>query len=92
MVVGSQSVRTTESRDVRVYNAGRKIKGAQAPRNGDSDRLALKPQVHAADIQDHDGTGLAAASLTPKLTFRAAGRRACRLPGLTHGDGQLYPG
>ena len=65
MVVGSQSVRTTESRDVRGYDAGRKIKGRKRHAMVDSDRLALKPQVHAADIQDHDGTGLAAASLTP---------------------------
>ena len=81
-----------ESGDVRVYNPGRKIKGRKRHAMVNSDRLAPKLQVHAADIQDHDGAGLAAASLTSKLTFRAAGRRACRLPGLTHGDGQLYLG
>ena len=92
MVVGSQSVTTTESRDVRGYDAGRKIKGRKRHAMIDSNGRALKPQVHAADLQYHDGAGLAAASFTPKLTFRAAGRRTCRLPGPTHGDGQLYPG
>ena len=87
VVMDSQSVRMTESRDVRDCDAGRKIKGRKRHAIVESDGQAHKMQAHAADIQYHDGAGLAAASLTHKLAFRAAGRPGCRLPRPTHGDG-----
>ena len=61
----SQSVRTTETRDARGYDAGRKIKDPKRHAMVDNDGRTLKMQLHAADVQYHDGAGLAAASLTP---------------------------
>ena len=54
-MIGSQSVRMSESGGVRGYDGGKKIKGRKRHALVDTDGRALKLQVHAADIQERDG-------------------------------------
>jgi len=65
----SQSVRMTQTRDVRDCDAGRKIKGRKRHAIVESDGQALKMQAHAADIQYRDGAGLAAAASRTSWLF-----------------------
>lgn len=53
----SRSVRTTESRSMRGYDASKKTKGRKRHAILDTDGLTLKLEAHAADIQDRDGVG-----------------------------------
>jgi putative transposase len=57
-VIDSQSVKTTETRGVRGYDAGKKIKGRKRHILVDVMGLLLMVIVHAADIQDRDGAKL----------------------------------
>lgn len=57
-VIDSQSVKTTETRGVRGYDAGKKIKGRKRHILVDVMGLLLMVVVHAADIQDRDGAKL----------------------------------
>ena len=51
----SQSVQTTETRELRGYDAAEKVKGRKRHLVVDTLGLPLKVVVHAADIQDRDG-------------------------------------
>ncbi|HEX6013241.1 MAG TPA: IS5 family transposase [Geminicoccaceae bacterium] len=54
-VVDSQSVKTTEKRGLRGYDAAKKVKGRKRQVAVDTSGLLLAIVVHAADIQDADG-------------------------------------
>lgn len=54
-VIGSQSVKTTESCGVRGFDAGKKIRGRKRHTIVDTLGLLVGVVVHAADIQDRDG-------------------------------------
>lgn len=57
-VIDSQSVKTTETRGVRGYDAGKKIKGRKRHLVVDTLGLLLAIVVHEASIQDRDGAKL----------------------------------
>ena len=57
-VLDSQSIKTTETPGIRGYDAGKKIKGRKRHILVDTTGLLLKVIVHAANIQDRDGTKL----------------------------------
>jgi putative transposase len=57
-IIDSQSVKTTETRGVRGYDAGKKIKGRKRHILVDTMGFSLMVIVHAADIQDRDGAKL----------------------------------
>jgi putative transposase len=63
-VIDSQSVKTTETRGVRGYDAGKKIKGRKRHILVDVMGLLLMVVVHAADIQDRDGAKLVLGKVT----------------------------
>ena len=54
-IIDIQSVKTTESRGPRVYDAAKKVKGRKRHRVLDTLGLPLKVVVHTAAIQDRDG-------------------------------------
>ena len=54
-VIGSQSVKTTESGGIRGLDAGKKVKGRKGHIVVDTLGLLVGVVVHAADIQDRDG-------------------------------------
>src|SRR5918995_1671200 len=56
-VVGTQSVKTTESGGPRGWDAAKRLKGRKRHVAVDTDGLLLGILVHAADIQDADGFG-----------------------------------
>ena len=69
-ILDSQSVKTTSVKGVRGYDAGKKIKGRKRHILVDTIGLLLVVVVHAADIQDRDGTKLVlkqAKDLFPRL-------------------------
>ena len=57
-IVDSQSVKTTETKGVRGYDAGKKVKGRKRHILVDTMGLLLIALVHAANIQDRDGAKL----------------------------------
>ena len=57
-ILDSQSVKTTEQRGVRGYDAGKKVKGRKRHILVDTMGLLLMVVVHAASIQDRDGAKL----------------------------------
>lgn len=69
-ILDSQSVKTTSTKGVRGYDAGKKIKGRKRHILVDTIGLLLMIVVHTADIQDRDGAKLVlekAKSLFPRL-------------------------
>ena len=54
-IIDSQSVKTTETRGLRGYDAGKKGQGRKRHLVVDTLGLPLKVAVHAADVQDRDG-------------------------------------
>jgi putative transposase len=69
-ILESQSVKTSEQRSVRGYDAGKKIKGRKRHILVDTMGLLLIVVVHAATIQDRDGA---------KLVLEQAQQRFARL-------------
>jgi putative transposase len=57
-IIDSQSVKTTETPEVRGYDAGKKVKGRKRHILVDTTGLLLMVVVHAANIQDRDGAKL----------------------------------
>lgn len=57
-ILDSQSVKTTETKGIRGYDAGKKVKGRKRHILVDTMGLLLIVLVHAADIQDRDGAKL----------------------------------
>ncbi len=57
-ILDSQSVKTTETRGIRGYDAGKKVKGRKRHILVDTMGLLLIVLVHAANIQDRDGAKL----------------------------------
>lgn len=69
-ILDSQSVKTTSTKGVRGYDAGKKVKGRKRHILVDTIGLLLMIVVHTADIQDRDGAKLVlekAKSLFPRL-------------------------
>jgi len=69
-ILDSQSVKTTSTKGVRGYDAGKKVKGRKRHILVDTIGLVLMIVVHTADIQDRDGAKLVlekAKSLFPRL-------------------------
>ncbi|HZI18533.1 MAG TPA: IS5 family transposase [Pyrinomonadaceae bacterium] len=56
-IVDTQSVKTTEKRGPRGYDAAKRVKGRKRHVAVDTSGLLLGVLVHAADIQDADGAG-----------------------------------
>lgn len=54
-ILDSQSVKTTEVRGVRGYDAGKKVSGRKRHILVDTDGLLLTVVVHEANVQDRDG-------------------------------------
>jgi putative transposase len=57
-IIDSQSVKTTETKGIRGYDAGKKIKGRKRHLIVDTIGMVLMVVVHSADIQDRDGAKL----------------------------------
>ena len=57
-IIDSQSVKTTETKGIRGYDAGKKVKGRKRHILVDTMGLLLIVLVHAANIQDRDGAKL----------------------------------
>ena len=69
-IIDSQSVKTTE-KGVRGYDGGKKANGRKRHLVVDTLGLALRVQVHAADLADREGAPLVLdglAALHPRLT------------------------
>ena len=62
-MIDSQSVKTTESRGIRGFDAGKKVKGRKRHIITDTGGLLVGAMVHAADIQDRDGAPALLASI-----------------------------
>ncbi len=62
-IIDSRSVKTTEKRGPRGYDAGKKVKGRKRHIVVDTIGLLLAVVVHAADIQDRDGAKLVLSKL-----------------------------
>jgi putative transposase len=88
-VIDSQSVKTTESGEIRGFDAGKKFKGRKRYIVVDTISLMVCLVVHAADIQGRDGTPLilksilkvgpgCAMSLSMVATRAEAGGRAAK--------------
>lgn len=70
-VIDGQSIKTTESGGIRVYDAGKKNRGRKRHAMVDTDGRELKLQTHAADIQDRDGAGPLLRASRPSWSFVA---------------------
>lgn len=66
-VIDSQSVKTTQHRGVRGYDAGKKVNGRKRHIIVDTLGLLLVVVVHVASIQDRDGAKLACMQLLGKF-------------------------
>jgi transposase len=62
-VIDSQSVKTTESGAIRVFDAAELVKGRKRHMITDTGGLLVGAMVHAADIQDRDGAPAPLASI-----------------------------
>jgi len=68
-IIDSQSVKTTEAGGPRGFDAGKKINGRKRHPLTDTLGLPLRLVVHAADIQDRDGLGLACARIRRRFPW-----------------------
>lgn len=67
-ILDSQSVKTTETRGVRGYDAGKKVKRRKRHILVDTTGLILMVVVHAANIQDRDGAKLVLEQIKGKFS------------------------
>jgi transposase len=68
-VIGSQSVKTTESGGICGYDAGKKIKGRKRHILTDTCGYLVHAVVHGADIQDRDGAPLVMAGIVGRFPW-----------------------
>ena len=66
-IIDSQSVKTTEKREPRGYDAGKKVFGRKRHIVVDTMGMLLEVVVHPADIQDRDGARLLMAKLSGRF-------------------------
>jgi len=66
-ILDSQSVKTTETPEIRGYNAGKKVKGRKRHILVDTIGLLLIVVVHAANIQDRDGAKIVMEKVTGRF-------------------------
>ena len=68
-IIDSQSVKTTEDRGPRGYDAGKKVMGRKRHIAVDAIGLLLAVVVHPADIQDRDGAKLVINKLVGRFPY-----------------------
>jgi putative transposase len=68
-VIGSQSVKTTETGGPRGYDAGKKTKGRKRHILTDTEGNLIHAVIHTADIRDRDGAQLVLAEIVSRFPW-----------------------
>lgn len=80
-VIGSESVKTTESGGPRGYDAGKKIKGRKRHILTDTEGNLVHAVIHTADIQDRDGAPRVLAGIIQRSDATKGFEVLCRVAG-----------